>query len=136
MSIRLKANMTEIPLTKINYDDFYKFVTSLSVLAFLVLVFIASYITTFTPIVPDPIKKLIKIAFFIYFGLACISGILFIWACKKWYARQKLFDKQLVNEITLQKTEIQNKKLDGKLQKRKLSETELSFGSLLNNKNG
>jgi len=123
--------MAEVPLPKVNYDDFYKYVVSLSSLLFLVTVIMTSYSMARIVTTEGATKVLNIVSGSVYFALACTCAVTFIWGARRWYVRQRMFDEQLENELLLQLAEINKKRLDSELVQKKLSETKLSFGKLL-----
>src|SRR3989344_3431302 len=80
----------------INYDDFYKFVTSFSVITFIF------GISGATIILSSPPKYwTYYTGFSSFLVIAMISVIAFSWAIKKWKTNQEKLDSQLDAETTI-----------------------------------
>src|SRR3989344_5280796 len=83
-------------LPSINYDDFYKFVTSFSVITFIF------GITGATIILSSPPQYwTYYTGSFSFMIIAIISVISFTWAVKKWKVNQEKLDTQLDAETSL-----------------------------------
>ena len=91
-------------LPKLVYDDFYKFITSFSVLTF-ILSFYASYqhIVAKNRVLEATPKEVefLEIYFYVFLFIAIISIIFFIWAMRKWKYNQNLHDRKLKAETII-----------------------------------
>ena len=100
--------MKEQEIPRLNYDDFYKFVTSFSLITFNIGIFVTTFIFSFGNF-EELISNVIVIFYFI---IIVISVSFFIWATNKWYANQKELDLKLNASVTLDLLKMELAKLE------------------------
>ena len=95
----------EIPkLPKLNYDNFYKFMTSFAILIFILMIIFASFLLIYKDTYNIFTYWLLTVFFLL---VAILSCILFLWATNKWKTKQEKFDKMEDIELSLKATELQ-----------------------------
>lgn len=97
----------QIPLPKLNYDDFYKFVISLGIPTILLYSTVATYV----------FLQKNWLLFSIHLLVASVAAAFVIWALTKWYARQKLMDEALHIKLRLDKLAVKQKADEAKRKK-------------------
>lgn len=100
--------MVEIPkLPRLNYDDYYKFLTSFSLVIFILSVIGASYVTARRT--TYAYEYLFWESFLFYVTISIVGAITFFWAMNKWKKRQELFDKMVDIELSNKAADLQKK---------------------------
>ncbi len=97
--------MTNTTIPELNYGDFYKFITSFTLISAILGIVGTTYIVlnaNFTKIV-------VIIGIISYSLIAIVSIVFFLWATNKWYNNQKKLDQKLEAEVTLKLLEIKRK---------------------------
>jgi len=97
---------------KVNYDDFYKFTISASIIVFIVCIIASSFIIINSPKQISQIKILFNFIASIYIILGAISLVCIYWAVKKWKQKQGKEDKILELDLRLKELEIDLKHVD------------------------
>ena len=88
-------------LNSVNYDDFYKFSVSLSIIGFLLSLIFATIIVAYGGLS----KWFYSVSFFEYVIIAVIFLSFAVWAGKKWLGNQKKLDQLLDLEVKLKVAE-------------------------------
>lgn len=120
-------------MPNLNYDDFYKFVTSFTIISFILSIY-ASYQQIARSKMPNVTPKEIEflvIYFYVFLAFAVVSLIFFVWAIRKWKHNQSFYDRKLEAETKqaeihtkLSKKEL-TKALDEKIIKFSVSKKEI-----------
>lgn len=99
--------MVEIPkLPKLRYDDFYKFITSFSIILFILSVVGEGFVLLYKDIYTT--SSFWYITLFL-FAISVTSSTLFFWAMDKWKKRQEIFDKIVDIECSTKAADLQKK---------------------------
>ena len=93
----------------LNYDDFYKFLTSLTILLSLLLIYAIYRMVqlAYSLGVSDIQIDLLIISFYVFLGLLGLSILAFGWAMWKWKKNQDKLDKKLSAELGLKIAQIE-----------------------------
>ncbi len=110
-------NLEDI-IPKLNYDNFYKFLVSLSLIAIILFsILTAQMIQLYAVSQNNTLYELSVIAYSI---LTVLSTGSFVWGMKKWYAMQKEIDKKRSTET---------KKLEAEAEKLRVEANNIELGA-------
>ena len=99
--------MEDIPIPKLNYQDFYKFITSFTMITFIIGIIGASLsLNLLYKKIPD---WLFWATFWIYIFISSTSMFFFIWAIRKWKINQDKLDSELDAKVGIKILELKTK---------------------------
>jgi len=91
-----------------NYDDFYKFLTSFTIVTTILSIYAAhqQILKAYSPSVSEKQVEIFVISFYFYIVFLAISISLFIWAMWRWKKNQEILDNKLSAEADLKIAEV------------------------------